>query len=173
MPLSQHLPTKAITLGRKHLALPVLLSHQRDVSCVVQKRHTKGRGSHLKASRSLLLRSQKEKQLPDSLPHSTAASLIYSERVWRMISIARALGDDKGERTIWLQDNRTLTQVFFTLYPLLLAHIWTAWGIQDQITWNSYFSLHQRVNSAEILLDKTSYCETHNVCIVPTHLLQG
>lgn len=81
--------------------------------------------------------------------------------------------DDKGERTIWLQDNGTLTQVFFTLYMLLLARIPTAWGIQDEITRILFFLLRERIDSAEILFDKASYCETHNVCIVQTHLPQG
>lgn len=36
-----------------------------------------------------------------------------------------------------------------------------------------FLSLRERVNSAEILFDRASYCETHNVCIVQTNLLQS
>lgn len=46
-------------------------------------------------------------------------------------------------------------------------------GHSRQKSLGIFFSLRERVNSAEILFDRASYCETHNVCIVQTALLQS
>lgn len=80
-----------------------------------------------------------------------------------MTSIPSAPGDDKGERTIWLQDNGTLTQVFFTLYTLLLAQIWTAWGIQDRITRIFFFYCSKESTVRRFCLTKHPTVQ-HTMC---------
>lgn len=162
-------------LGEKTLSLArSALTPQRCELCTREETH-EGNGLPPSKHQGHYSRlHERSKKLSDSSRPSAASSLIHSEHAWKMISIASTPGDDKGERTIWLQDNGTLTQVFFTSYTLLLAQISTASGIQDKIARIFFFFLLcERVNSAEILFDKASYCETHNVCIVRTDLLQG